>query len=311
MTPVVATVLVVVAMVAVVVHNLHGSDSDAGPTPGTTTISGAADALTTTQPKPTTTSLTPTTTPDNPALALAAVHAVDALHVSGVQYGVAILDRQTGHETVGEEGDIGFFSASVIKLFVVVALLHQQEQGQIKLDSNDQYDIRRALELSDDNAMDALWVNFNGPVLVDDMIKLADLRHTVLDANNSGEWGETKISATDVLAVWQYALTKLTPADSSLVIGYTHSAANNGADGFDQAFGLLQPPRNTSVKAKQGWMIAGSQMILNTTGVLGSDNKYVIAIMTKQSAGIGYSRGRANVDKASSLVQKALAPAIT
>jgi hypothetical protein len=312
-TPIVATVLIVVAMAAVVVHNLHGSDSGTSQAAlGTTTaIEGSAGPLTSSAAKPTTTSPTPTTPQDNPALATAAVHAVDALDVSGVQYGVAILDRVSGKETVGQEGDVGFYSASVIKLFVVVDLLHKQELGEIKLDSNDQYDIKRALELSDDNAMDALWEDFDGPALVTEMIKLAGLRDTVLDTKDSGEWGETKISARDVLAVWQYALTKLSTADTNLVVSDTHSAGNLGADGFNQAFGLLEPPRAATVKAKQGWMIAGSEMILNTTGALGSDNQYLVAILTKQSAGIGYPQGRANVNKASALVQKALAPAIT
>lgn len=310
-TPIVATVLIVVAMAAVVVHNLHGSDSSASPASlhTTTTIDGTASPFTSSA-APTTTSQTPTTPPDNPALAETAVQAVDALDVSGVQYGVAVLDRVSGHETIGREGDVGFYSASVIKLFVVVDLLHKQEMGEIKLDSNDQYDIKRALELSDDKAMDALWEDFDGPALVTEMIKLAGLHDTVLDAKDSGEWGETKISARDVLAVWQYALTKLSGTDASLVINDTHSAANNGADGFDQAFGLLEPPRPATVKAKQGWMIAGSEMILNTTGALGSNNQYLVAILTKQSAGIGYPQGRANVNKASVLVRKALAPAI-
>jgi hypothetical protein len=309
-TPIVATVLIVVAMAAVVVHNLGGSDPSTGGTSlGTTTIVGSAGPLTTASAPPSTTSPTPTTPSDDPALAANAVKAVDALQVSGVQYGVAVLDRITGHETVGQEGDVGFYSASVIKLFVVVDLLHKAEQGELTLDANDQHDIQRALELSDDNAMDALWEDFDGPALVTEMIKLAGLHDTVLDTSDSGEWGETKISARDVLAVWQYALTRLSAKDSSLVINETHDAANNGADGFDQAFGLLEPPRPSTVKAKQGWMIAGSEMILNTTGVLGSDNQYLVAILTKQSAGIGYPQGRANVNKASKLVQKALAPA--
>jgi hypothetical protein len=309
-TPIVATVLIVVAMAAVLVHNLHKSSTSADQTTfGATTIPGSAQALTTTI-TPTTTPPPPTTTttPDNPALAAAAVQSVDRLHISGVQFGIAILDRTTGQETLGQEGATGFYSASVIKLFVVVDLLHEAEEGAVTLDSNDQYDIRRALELSDDNAMDALWESFDGPKLVTQMIGLAGLQDTVLDTSDSGEWGETKISARDVLAVYQYALTKLSPSDMNLVIGDLHNAANNGADGFDQAFGLLEPPRQSTVKAKQGWMIAGSEMILNTTGALGSNNQYLVAIMSKQDAGIGYANGRNNVNEAAQLVQKQLAP---
>lgn len=311
-TPIVATVLIVVAMAAVVVHTLnHGG---ARPTAfGETSVPGTADpavpGLTTTPPPVTTT--TPTTTrptvhrPD-PAIARAAVAAVDAMHVDGVEYGIAILDRVNGRLTVGDEGDVGFYSASVVKLFVVVDLLYQAEHGNATISSADRHDFTRMLELSDDNAMNSVWERHEGPALVTDLIHRAGLHDTVLDTANLGEWGETKISARDVTAVWNFALTKLSAADTKLVVNDTHSAANSGADGFYQAFGLLQPPRPSTVKAKQGWMIAGSTMILNTTGMIGPDNEYVVAILTKQSAGIGYSQGRANVNAASAHVRSIL-----
>ncbi|HEX5116604.1 MAG TPA: hypothetical protein VFW65_15515 [Pseudonocardiaceae bacterium] len=306
-----ATVLIVVAMAAVIVHSVDRSAPAASSTAfGSTTLAGTPSPTT----APTTSSSTPpptsTTPADNPALAKQAVKEVDALQVSGVQYGVAILDRNTGTLTTGAEGDVGFFSASVVKLFVVVDILHRVEQGRLTLSSTDENNIKRALELSDDNAMDALWVKYNGPALVTEMISLAGLHDTVLDKADPGEWGETEISARDVTAVWEYALTHLSTAHTSLVVSDTHSAANNGADGFDQAFGLLEPPRPSTVKAKQGWMIAGSEMILNTTGVLGARNQYVVAILTKQSASIGYPQGRANVNKASVQVLKQLSPGL-
>lgn len=309
-TPVVATVLIVVAMAAVIVHSLHRSAPSASPTAfGTSTLAGTP-APTTTHTTSSTPPPTSTTPADNPELAVQAVKAVDALHVSGVQYGAAILDRNTGKLTVGAEGDTGFFSASVVKLFVITDLLHKVEQGQITLSSTDEEHIRLALERSDDQSMDALWVKYDGPGLVTQLTSLAGLHDTVLDKTDPGEWGETKISARDVTAVWEYVLTKLSSADRKLVIGYTHSAADTGTDGFYQAFGLLEPPRPTTVEAKQGWMIAGSEMILNTTGVLGARDQYVVAILTKQSASIGYPQGRANVNAASVLVLKHLNPGL-
>jgi hypothetical protein len=310
-TPIVATVLIVVAMVAVIVHSLHKSAPAADPAAfGSTTLAGTpapTTTHTTTADPPPPTSTTPA---DNPALAANAVKAVDSLQVSGVQYGAAILDRNTGKLTTGSEGTTGFFSASVVKLFVITDLLHKVEQGQVTLSSSDQAHIKLALERSDDQSMNTLWEKYDGPALVTQLISLAGLHDTVLDTSNLGEWGETKISARDVTAVWEYVLTKLSTADRDLVVNYTHSAADTGTDGFDQAFGLLQPPRPTTVKAKQGWMIAGSEMILNTTGVLGDHDQYVVAILTKQSASIGYPQGRANVDRASVLVLKQLSPGL-
>jgi hypothetical protein len=186
-TPVAATVLIVVAMAAVVMHGVHRTGPRAGAVL-TTTPSGT----------PTTPVPTSSTGPDQPALASAAVRAVDQLRVDGVRYGVAVLDRVSGQEAVG----------------------------------------------------------------------------------------------------------------SNLVLDETQAAQDYGADGFDQAFGLLESPRPATVKAKQGWMIDGSTMVLDTTGVLGSANRYVVAILTEQPAGIGYAAGRDHVNTATSLVRKLLAPAV-
>ncbi len=229
------------------------------------------------------------TDPLPPGAAQAAVNAVDAQAAGGVEYGVAVLDRATGTETLGKAGSAQFYCASVLKLFLVTDLLHQQEQGAITLSQTDNDEIRLALTESDDAAMDALWESYDGPSAINALIGLAHLHDTQVPANinRTGEWGETLISARDVLAVYSYVLTQLNATDRNLVIGDLNSAAPTGYQGFGQAFGLLGPTRDGATKAKQGWMSYQHRIMLHTTGILDSKNQVVVAILSARPGPLG------------------------
>ncbi|HEY0808380.1 MAG TPA: hypothetical protein VGD84_25150, partial [Pseudonocardiaceae bacterium] len=246
MTPVVAALLAAVAVVAVVVHNTR-HDATASPRAYHSGVTSSRRPTTTRVTPSPTPSPTPTTPTDNPALLTAAVNSVDALNIGGVSIGVAILDRNTGQVAAGRLGSTPFYSASVVKLFTVTYLLHQQEAGAITLNSNMQNNITRALELSDDDAMNAFWDTYGGGALIPAFVNLFGLQNTSAPAV-TGQWGETTFSPNDVLKVYLYAMNKLSQADANLIIGDLGMAANVGADGFNQAFGLLQAPRAPTVK---------------------------------------------------------------
>jgi hypothetical protein len=307
-TPVVVVMLAVASLVTVAYahdHLLAGRPTSASVRKPLASSSGTPVHTTTTTPP---TTPVPTTPPDNPAAAVMAVKAVDGMATSSDQLGVAILDRTTGALTVGGQGATPFYSASVIKLFLIVDVLHDAETGQDTLGPDATGLIQRALSLSDDNAMDTLWEQYDGPAAIDQLVSLVHLQDTQLPSDTT-QWGETVISARDVVAVYQYALTLLNPADRDLVMNALGSAADTGVDGFDQAFGLLNPPRPATVKAKQGWMIYGSEMLLHSTGVVGSQNQYVVAVLSQQYAGLGWAGGRANLDSAVGGLLRALGPA--
>jgi hypothetical protein len=228
------------------------------------------------------------------AAAQAGVAAVDRLAATlpaGVQVGVAVQDRATGKIFSGQLAAQPYYSASVVKLFLITQLLREKEAGTISLSSTDLYLMRRALSASDDNAMDELWEDFSGPSTLEEFIESLGLTETTAPTDVA-QWGETLTTAHDVIMVYDYVLDKLAPADRDFVLDALGSAAPVGADGFDQSFGLLQPPRLATVKAKQGWMSYGSNYMLHTTGLLGSDNRYVIALMTVQPSAAGWDSAR-------------------
>ncbi|NMH96021.1 serine hydrolase [Pseudonocardia acidicola] len=229
----------------------------------------------------------------------------DAAKDDDTQFGIAVLDRDTGDLAAGENGDVAFYSASVVKLFTVVAILHRTETDGLTLTAADRTDIERALSLSDDNAMDALWEQFGGPETVQQTIDLVGLQDTRPPSDPS-QWGETLISARDVVAVYRYVLTSMPAADRDTIMNALGAAQDSGADGFDQAFGLLREPRLPDVAAKQGWMWFGSDFYLHTTGVVGSDDRYVVALLSKQPASEGSAAASTSVTAATNDVLAAL-----
>jgi CubicO group peptidase (beta-lactamase class C family) len=249
-----------------------------------------------------------------PGAAQTAVDAADAVDGNGVQFGVGILDLATGAETLGKAGSARFYCASVLKLFLITDLLHQQEQGTITLDADDDDDIRLVLTESNDAAMDSLWESYDGPAAINALVGLAHLQDTQVpaDIDKTGEWGETLISARDVLAVYQYVLTQLNATDRNLVVGDLNNANPVGYQNFDQAFGLLGPTRNGGTKAKQGWMSYQHQVMLHTTGILDGKNQIVVAILSARPGTLGdYQLAEQQLDKATAALVKSLGPSAT
>ena len=321
--------VVVTASALVVTVALVSRSTGAGPqrvaqgstaTPGTTapsaTTSTTAPSATTSATAPTTqpaTTSTPTRTPTpaNPTPApkaalpptepftddaavqsgVAAVDQLDEELPADVQVGIAVQDRVTGKLIAGKYSSQQYYSASVVKLFLIDEILRQSEAGTIRLTATDRALIKRALSASDDNAMDSLWVTFNGPAALAELITSLKLTETTAPTDTA-QWGETTTSAHDVIVVYDDVLDHLTATNRNLVVSSLAAATDAGADGFDQAFGLLVPPRMDTVKAKQGWMSYGPTYLLHTTGLLGSDNRYVVAILTVQSAGAGWDSAR-------------------
>ncbi|MBN9111266.1 MAG: hypothetical protein J0I34_21080 [Pseudonocardia sp.] len=113
------------------------------------------------------------------------------------------------------------------------------------------------------------------------------------------------ISARDVVAVYDDVLTGLSPASRAVVLDALGAATPEGADGFDQAFGLLDPEQGGGADAKQGWMYLGTDLYLHSTGLVGTDDRFVVAVLTVGPASAGADVGRRVGDQA---VAAALAP---
>jgi hypothetical protein len=274
----------------------------------------AAVATATTSPPPTesptrTPTTTPTATPTwTPVVetfsgdaavqkGVGAVDALDARLPAGIEVGVAVQDRKTGKIIAGKYADQQFYSASVVKLFLITEILADREAGELPVSDSDISLMQQALSASNDNAMDALWEQFDGPTLISDLISMLHLTGTTAPTDTA-QWGETLITARDTITVYDYVLTRLDTSDRGLILDALAAATPDGADGFDQSFGLLDRLLTPAAKAKQGWMSYGPEYLLHTTGLLGSDNRYVVALLTSQPAAAGWDAARTTDNQA-------------
>ena len=205
-----------------------------------------------------------------PDLSAAVARAVEAAR--GVDLGLAVVDLATG-AAAGHHADTPFRSASLSKLLVAVDVLTSGEVPAADLDR-----LRRALSLSDDNAMNVLWTLHDGTGAIDRVAAQAGLTATHAPADAS-QWGDVEMSAHDVASLYRHIATDLPDADRDFIVSALSAASPTAADGFDQAYGLLAP--GTDAYAKQGWMwYPPADFHLHSAGVVA--DRYAVAALSVQ-----------------------------
>jgi hypothetical protein len=224
--------------------------------------------------------------PQAASFAVAMVDAASAAAPKGVTYGVAVMDLSTGQ--LAASGERQFYSASLSKLMLIVDMLDRD----VEVTPTVQNLITRALGPSDDNAMNSLWVKFDGP---DAMTRVADSLGMVDThaSDDSSQWGEVVVSPAGYARLYQHIMTEMDPDDRSVILNALSGAPATAADGFNQEFGLLGLPKAVT---KQGWMYYGNRLYLHSAGVVanGSDT-YAVVLMTSQAPSAGVARANVSV----------------
>ena len=254
--------------------------------------------------EPSETSSATTTTPAPPvSRAQEAVDAATAAATrSSAQVAVAVLDRTTGTLRYNDLGTKVQNSASLAKLFTIIDMLTHYRS---EVTEADRALARRCLIASDDNAMNQLWTKFGGSAGVQRVIDGLGLLDTTVPPDPS-QWGQVQVSARDMTTVWKFIYESLPAADRDFMLTNLGMASPTGADGFNQAFGLLEPGTRGAARAKQGWLCClQSRSNLHTTGTLDPAGRYVLAVLSRQPA--GYDADRVVVNGATEAARRALA----
>ena len=239
-------------------------------------------------------------------LAAAAVAAGDALAntAPGATVGVAVRDRHTGETAIGAAGALPMYAASLVKIVVAIDVLERRRAG-LPVGPQHVGLIRRALGPSDDEAMNTLWVRFDGHGAVARVAARLGLPETRAPQDPS-QWGEAVLSARDVVKLYDHVLSGMAPEDRELIIGALAATPPIATDGFGQAFGLLAgaPP----AASKQGWMCCqAGQITLHSTGIPEPGRRFVVALLSSQPRGVGYDGARATVTDVADAVRTPLA----
>ncbi|WP_157621605.1 serine hydrolase [Saccharothrix sp. NRRL B-16348] len=257
--------VVAVAVIAGVVASVGQSDTECAAQSSAAPPSAASTSAET--PRPAAPRAAEAPAPD---LSAAVARAVEV--AGGVDLGLAVVDLETG-AAAGHHADVPFPSASLSKLVVAVDMLTSGEAPAADLDR-----LRRALSLSDDEAMNALWTWHDGMGAVDRVAAQVGLTATRAPADAS-QWGDVEMSAGDVTSLYRHIVTDLPAAHRDFIVSALSAASPTAADGFDQAYGLLAP--GTDAYAKQGWMwYLPADFHLHSAGVVA--DRYAVAALSIQ-----------------------------
>ncbi|WAL65877.1 hypothetical protein ORV05_34320 [Amycolatopsis cynarae] len=159
------------------------------------------------------------------------------------------LDQATGH-TFGRGEHKQYRSASVVKLFIALDYLEAHGPGY-QIPAGDLNLLRPMLRSSDDDAASALWKRDGRQEIVNRTVALIGLTDTAPPQTSA--WGDTAISAADIVKTYRYILHRANPKYRDFIMGNLHKATRCASDGFDQSFGIPSAVGESPYAVKQGW----------------------------------------------------------
>jgi beta-lactamase class A len=230
----------------------------------------------------------------------AAVAEVDAAAAAaGGTVSVVVLDAD-GDLVLSSGADESTYTASLVKLLVVARLMELDACGELSLTVQDVELMEAAVTNSDDDAMSALWVEYDGDRLVTDLSAELGLTGTAAP-EDAGQWGQTTTTAADLATFLSSLDEVLDDGDSATLLEWMRSATDTAADGFDQTFGLLSGSAGEDVAVKQGWMTgADDARQLHSVGVLADGT--VAVLLGEFPASTSWADARAALDAAAAAV---------
>ncbi len=137
--------------------------------------------------------------------------------------------------------------------------------------------VAEMISRSDDSIASELWGVVGGPAVIDDLAASMGLEHTE-PSPEWGRWGDVQISASDVVRMYEHVFTELPEAERTVIVDAMAATTALGSDGYDQTFGIPDAAGDLGWAVKQGWGCCKPDRFLVSTGTVGSDHRYMIAI---------------------------------
>jgi hypothetical protein len=203
---------------------------------------------------------------------------------SGAAIETVVLDRDTG-QIVSAGANKPFPIASVVKLFIADDLLLQESEGKTKLSAADRSSLGVMLRSSDDGAAQMFWDRSGGNAVIARVKARYGLAGTIAPYN--GHWDVTQSTASDLVRYYDMLLNGtggLPPEQANIIIGNLAQSTPTGIDGYPQRFGIPDGLYAEPVAVKQGWFCCwnGANQLHVSTGIIGPEHRYVMAISSLQ-----------------------------
>lgn len=212
--------------------------------------------------------------------------------------GYVLRDRSTGAVYRNAHAADLTWTASTIKLAMVVDLLTRQRQGALTLTDGDRTLLAAMLHSSDDDAADTLWARFSGPdhgAFNADFpaYGMVDLQPQRGFSSTFPYWGFQKSTANDLDRLINYVLGS--PDAASIVDALQHVAPN-------QQWGVWGAGPAMMPGNKDGWSLEQGGWVTNSVGFAGAGQRYTLAIMNALGDDGGYDDGVATTTRLSELL---------
>lgn len=211
---------------------------------------------------------------------------------SGADITAVVLDRNTG-QRASSGADQSFPIASVVKLFIADDLLLQEAEGKTTLSAADRASLDTMLRASDDSAAQNFWARSGGNAVIGRIKARYGLAGTTAPYN--GRWDVTTSTAADLVRYYDMLLNGsggLPPDRAGIIISNLAQSTPTGNDGYPQRFGIPEGLFAEPVAVKQGWFCCwnGGNQLHVSTGVIGADRRYVMAISSLDPTGAAAAR---------------------
>jgi hypothetical protein len=193
---------------------------------------------------------------------------------------IALYDGKTGNTYLYRPG-VEEQTASIVKVDILEALLHQYQLSKAPLGEENSYLASLMIEDSDDDAATSLWNEVGGAAGISKYDDLVGLSATV--PNSAGYWGETMTTALDQVDLVKHlvvANTVLDDASRAYELDLMRHVIPLDSWGI-----TVGPTPSSLVAVKNGWVpiVAGNWQI-NTIGyVTGDGRSYVLAVLTNDN----------------------------
>ncbi|MFC4001949.1 hypothetical protein ACFS2C_18830 [Prauserella oleivorans] len=227
---------------------------------------------------------TPASPREQANLAAAVSDAVNEV-VPGTDIGLAVYDRTTESMLTSINPDEQFYTASVMKLLIVTEVLRQA--GWRLPAGEDRTELQVMLSGSADWVANVLWNRHGGTEIDRNAAHLMGLTGTT-PPTDPEQWEMTRMTPRDIVTVYDYIDEKMPATAGDFVLDALARTTRIALDGFDQHFGIPAALPNTAWAIKQGWMEIDNGVVLNTTGVVGTGGRYIVALFTLQPDGTGF-----------------------
>ncbi|MFC4336923.1 serine hydrolase [Salininema proteolyticum] len=207
------------------------------------------------------------------------------------EYSVAVYDRSEDEFLIELDEDRPRAALSIIKIPIAIEAL---ENGA------DEEEVATMLRTSDDAIASDYWVEYGGPLLIEDFREdygLQDMTQPV----DWEWWGMTELSARDTVKIYRHVVEELDADHREVILGALRDMENEGADGFPQDFGIAEAADDRPWAVKQGWACCDTDRELATTGLVGEDFEHIIVIQGHWHGPVNRSEATADITKAAEI----------